>query len=100
MIRRPPRSTLFPYTTLFRSEIDRALIHFQGFVADLLNAASDAIPVQRPHRCEGLQNHQIECALKNISLVLHYVSPVGCIEESNTIPVGCKIGRASCRERV
>src|SRR2546429_2150018 len=24
MIRRPPRSTLFPYTTLFRSEIDEA----------------------------------------------------------------------------
>src|SRR3712207_8659951 len=24
MIRRPPRSTLFPYTTLFRSIIDRA----------------------------------------------------------------------------
>src|SRR5437667_6769522 len=23
MIRRPPRSTLFPYTTLFRSKIDR-----------------------------------------------------------------------------
>src|SRR2546427_6409937 len=23
MIRRPPRSTLFPYTTLFRSELDR-----------------------------------------------------------------------------
>src|SRR2546430_4346903 len=25
MIRRPPRSTLFPYTTLFRSEIEAAL---------------------------------------------------------------------------
>src|SRR3712207_7409833 len=25
MIRRPPRSTLFPYTTLFRSNLDRAL---------------------------------------------------------------------------
>src|SRR3712207_7242331 len=25
MIRRPPRSTLFPYTTLFRSEFDRLL---------------------------------------------------------------------------
>src|SRR2546430_7143023 len=25
MIRRPPRSTLFPYTTLFRSETDRPL---------------------------------------------------------------------------
>src|SRR2546430_12614946 len=24
MIRRPPRSTLFPYTTLFRSEVDLA----------------------------------------------------------------------------
>src|SRR3712207_7111296 len=28
MIRRPPRSTLFPYTTLFRSEPDIALIKF------------------------------------------------------------------------
>src|SRR2546425_9020678 len=25
MIRRPPRSTLFPYTTLFRSAVERAL---------------------------------------------------------------------------
>src|SRR5258708_22045484 len=25
MIRRPPRSTLFPYTTLFRSRLDRAV---------------------------------------------------------------------------
>src|SRR3712207_7123056 len=25
MIRRPPRSTLFPYTTLFRSDFDEAL---------------------------------------------------------------------------
>src|SRR2546427_4290456 len=28
MIRRPPRSTLFPYTTLFRSWNDRALASF------------------------------------------------------------------------
>src|SRR3712207_8714456 len=27
MIRRPPRSTLFPYTTLFRSRIERVLIN-------------------------------------------------------------------------
>src|SRR2546422_6434400 len=26
MIRRPPRSTLFPYTTLFRSELDDRLL--------------------------------------------------------------------------
>src|SRR2546427_3073386 len=28
MIRRPPRSTLFPYTTLFRSPVSRSTIHF------------------------------------------------------------------------
>src|SRR3712207_7813552 len=27
MIRRPPRSTLFPYTTLFRSEVGQELLH-------------------------------------------------------------------------
>src|SRR2546427_9561176 len=32
MIRRPPRSTLFPYTTLFRSKLEHALIrnHYVG----------------------------------------------------------------------
>src|SRR5437667_9769223 len=30
MIRRPPRSTLFPYTTLFRSRYANPLFHFQA----------------------------------------------------------------------
>src|SRR5256886_3360218 len=29
MIRRPPRSTLFPYTTLFRSEVQRILQRYK-----------------------------------------------------------------------
>src|SRR3712207_8043529 len=38
MIRRPPRSTLFPYTTLFRSEVRRRLLAALGhhLVGDLL----------------------------------------------------------------
>src|SRR3712207_8906363 len=32
MIRRPPRSTLFPYTTLFRSHIFQNLWHKDGVV--------------------------------------------------------------------
>src|SRR5688572_30920582 len=47
MIRRPPRSTLFPYTTLFRSlcELSRRRLHEgpplpPGDLADLVNAAS------------------------------------------------------------
>src|SRR3712207_8555724 len=30
MIRRPPRSTLFPYTTLFRSVADRVMVMYAG----------------------------------------------------------------------
>src|SRR5258708_30567214 len=44
MIRRPPRSTLFPYTTLFRS-------HQNGVAAHNLRALYLAV---RPHR-----NHQL-----------------------------------------
>src|SRR5688572_31356880 len=36
MIRRPPRSTLFPYTTLFRSERDRTIGLRTEQVAQLL----------------------------------------------------------------
>src|SRR2546426_4804831 len=40
MIRRPPRSTLFPYTTLFRSEKDpEALEVYRNSSAHLLAAA-------------------------------------------------------------
>ena len=42
MIRRPPRSTLFPYTTLFRSDADRK-------VRDIVEAALADIE-QRPHQ--------------------------------------------------
>src|SRR3712207_8693868 len=46
MIRRPPRSTLFPYTTLFRSaECDRP-----GMVVRLLAAGGDADAVQASGR--------------------------------------------------
>src|SRR3712207_8717445 len=40
MIRRPPRSTLFPYTTLFRSEIDT------------LQSGSGVVPPKRNESCE------------------------------------------------
>src|SRR3712207_7651039 len=41
MIRRPPRSTLFPYTTLFRSSV-RVRIHDFDGPAEFLEAMRDA----------------------------------------------------------
>src|SRR5260221_4605361 len=38
MIRRPPRSTLFPYTTLFRSAVHEAIIFVQARI-DIKNLA-------------------------------------------------------------
>src|SRR3712207_8164785 len=35
MIRRPPRSTLFPYTTLFRSVVVDGVFSMEGDVCDL-----------------------------------------------------------------
>src|SRR3712207_8653617 len=45
MIRRPPRSTLFPYTTLFRSEHDERLT---GEAEDRRDAVEREEQVRRP----------------------------------------------------
>src|SRR2546422_10626233 len=47
MIRRPPRSTLFPYTTLFRSHLERVggldeLLHLAGLLmGDVIDGPQD-----------------------------------------------------------
>src|SRR5436309_7794659 len=51
MIRRPPRSTLFPYTTLFRS-CGNTAEHFRRLrelhFVPVLDAVGDIVAVQRP----------------------------------------------------
>src|SRR5688572_32708528 len=46
MIRRPPRSTLFPYTTLFRSR-DHAVLGMPGSLAPELTERADVIECDR-----------------------------------------------------
>src|SRR5690349_22783416 len=59
MLRRPPRSTLFPYTTLFRSLLRRRRIgqardhgRGQGWRAAALRAAALGVSVRRVGRAE------------------------------------------------
>src|SRR3712207_7622288 len=47
MIRRPPRSTLFPYTTLFRSRRTPALVHVRGDAAAVVDDRHGIVDVNR-----------------------------------------------------
>src|SRR5690349_23875420 len=53
MIRRPPKSTLFPYTTLFRSFLFGFLLQNKleqhGSCGESPYGVGDLIPVQKPH---------------------------------------------------
>src|SRR5689334_24439191 len=51
MIRRPPRSTLFPYTTLFRSAAKSRNKKEERFIGQfLLLARGSRIPLEKPSR--------------------------------------------------
>src|SRR5947209_17408652 len=50
MIRRPPRSTLFPYTTLFRSLLQIGLLGGQEAIAQFFHVAGKLVGVCRPDR--------------------------------------------------
>src|SRR3712207_7041509 len=49
MIRRPPRSTLFPYTTLFRSELKRNTFEKEKSYKEQINGF-----VQKDHAYKGI----------------------------------------------
>src|SRR5215204_5788193 len=62
MIRRPPRSTLFPYTTLFRSECDRFCTG--SMTHSLVPRSADTITFRSEEHTSELQSHSdIVCRL-------------------------------------
>src|SRR3712207_9395931 len=97
MIRRPPRSTLFPYTTLFRSEVGVAEpVAFEG--VDLALFAGT----------EGEKGAAVQLAREAIArgaIVVDNGSdfrldpevPLA-VPEVNADALEAQIGRASCRE--
>src|SRR2546425_8750313 len=59
MIRRPPRSTLFPYTTLFRSQVSgTATVTSQGLTADSADVQLVAGAIRRTRAPKALEEGQ------------------------------------------
>src|SRR2546428_12979407 len=58
MIRRPPRSTLFPYTTLFRS-LELALVDADRAVHGVLRAGGSELVDERPGHLHGALPHPL-----------------------------------------
>src|SRR5260370_15925944 len=56
MIRRPPRSTLFPYTTLFRSRIQSSGFGREA-IAPLSNSAAGSYEPRSEEHTSELQSH-------------------------------------------
>src|SRR5687768_17947530 len=57
MIRRPPRSTLFPYTTLFRSSV--AVGIGAGYFAFLGTMLDPRLPIDGGERVVAIQNQHV-----------------------------------------
>src|SRR5690554_7860106 len=97
MIRRPPRSTLFPYTTLFRSNITSDLVveavytikTYEVVFKDVEGIVYETITVDHNSSLSPLDPQPTKSGY----------TFVGYSEDLTTFKV-TEIGRASCRERV
>src|SRR5260221_13336493 len=66
MIRRPPRSTLFPYTTLFRSVVEEAIrevCEHRPYVLRAINARTNQCPRSEEHTSELQSHSDLVCRL-------------------------------------
>src|SRR2546430_8384135 len=78
MIRRPPRSTLFPYTTLFRSSVEGEIDPLTGYVMDIQRLKELVTERSEEHTSELQSQSNLVCRLllekkkkKNVSTVTH-----------------------------
>src|SRR3712207_9249155 len=105
MIRRPPRSTLFPYTTLFRSRIAERGV--RAVAAALgIRAADPTAPEQVGLVRAGVHVARAVEGLADLHAATEQLPASGLdVGNDEVQPLGGagrgrEIGRASCRERV
>ena len=77
LIRRPPRSTLFPYTTLFRSEKAAALIDLDGTMVSHKTALPTAEVAAFLRRLEDNGIHVVVFSNNNANRVGTFCEPLG-----------------------
>src|SRR2546426_11405006 len=102
MIRRPPRSTLFPYTTLFRSKEQRDKI-------EQLGPEGTCPTCRRPLGAEyaevlGVLDRQMQAIVDDGKYfrqrLEQLAQPPATLAAAETARDALQIGRASCRGRV
>src|SRR3989449_10618665 len=99
MIRRPPRSTLFPYTTLFRSHRGaRAveLVEAPPRLADQVGVEGPAEPAIGGDEEERDAPRGTLPSFRRLAQQREALRQLGIVEIAHHL----EIGRASCRERV
>src|SRR2546426_5503635 len=86
MIRRPPRSTLFPYTTLFRSHGELGVVDLAALLRGgeevLLAILGPLHGAAQPHRRPGDQQDRKSTRLNSSHLVISYA--VFCLKKKTT----------------
>src|SRR5258707_11628657 len=95
MIRRPPRSTLFPYTTLFRSRVALVGLEILYAHAELL------VDVENPSSRHRMDAHQDRKSTRLNSSHANISYAVFCLKKKKT-PSACRSagrGRRRCRRR-
>src|SRR3712207_9472003 len=113
MIRRPPRSTLFPYTTLFRSShmdvhkhvINRVTVPEAARLLGITQSAVHKRIARDQIAWEKTKDGRVYVFLDSAEIVRDIVNDKSMDESKDALIAGLRdqigeIGRASCRERV
>src|SRR2546430_17585987 len=101
MIRRPPRSTLFPYTTLFRSKapVGEHILGLFEKIEAALEGPGPPLRVRRVIVMDAASNGVATLRAFASQEKYHYITALD-DNQWNPRKVIEEIGRASCRERV
>src|SRR5258708_24268467 len=101
MIRRPPRSTLFPYTTLFRSEIAEMQNETQKEIAGIQSATSRQNTKDQVYAQNEMLAYQQKESTARVASIMENTN-LSKQQQVSEIMLGKKIGRAvqqECRDR-